>query len=140
PDRERARDAARDAAPDPFPRPAIPCAGAERHPEHESRLEGHLPVAGGLHRRHSAGDQQHRRLDGSLPHRGASGGRHDDALYCAVNPEASMKRMLTAGLLLLLAAVPVRAQRAADMAPAVRNYVTVDAPVIALTNVKVIDG
>ncbi len=51
-----------------------------------------------------------------------------------------MKRTLTAGLLLLLAAVPARAQRAADMAPAVRNYVTVDAPAIALTNVKVIDG
>lgn len=45
-----------------------------------------------------------------------------------------------AGILAVAAAAPADGQRAAEMSDQVRAYVTVDAPVVALTNVTVIDG
>ncbi|MGH7472114.1 MAG: amidohydrolase family protein [Longimicrobiales bacterium] len=49
---------------------------------------------------------------------------------------------LILGVLVTIALVasPAGAQRAASMSDGVRNYVSVDAPVIALTHVKLIDG
>ncbi len=43
-------------------------------------------------------------------------------------------------LLLLFAAAGLSAQQTAQLSPAVRAFVTVDAPVVALTHVRVIDG
>ena len=51
--------------------------------------------------------------------------------------------LVTLAITLLLSLATVaggEAQRAAEMAQAVRNLVTVDAPIVALTNVKLIDG
>ena len=52
---------------------------------------------------------------------------------------AAMRNALTA-LLLALLGLPASAQRAGSFAPEVRELVKVDAPVIALTHVKLIDG
>jgi len=45
-----------------------------------------------------------------------------------------------AALMTSIVAGPLAAQRAASMAPAARRFVAHDAPVIALTNVRVVDG
>src|SRR4051812_24939222 len=50
-----------------------------------------------------------------------------------------MRFALTAPLTLLVA-VRVTAQQAPTLSPAVRAFVSVDAPVIALTHVRVVDG
>ena len=51
-----------------------------------------------------------------------------------------MRKTISCFLLLASAVGAAQAQRAASMPQNVRNYVSVDAPVIALTNVKLIDG
>ena len=48
--------------------------------------------------------------------------------------------LFAAATLALATALPAAGQRAAQMSEQVRGYVTVDAPVVALTNVTVIDG
>ena len=51
--------------------------------------------------------------------------------------------MRVAALVLSVAVLPsgaLPAQQASDLSPAVREYVSVDAPVVALTHVQVIDG
>src|SRR5689334_11870157 len=50
---------------------------------------------------------------------------------------AAMKRLL---ILIVLFCSTVSAQQRAQLSPAVRAYVSVDAPVIALTHARVIDG
>ena len=58
--------------------------------------------------------------------------------------DSRARRLARAWFVLALAALggarPSQAQRAESIAPGVRNYVAVDAPVIALTHVKLIDG
>lgn len=58
--------------------------------------------------------------------------------------EPSIQKWASVLLILMstiaIVAVPVQAQRAAAMTQGVRNYITVDAPVIALTHVQLIDG
>ncbi|MBW3552281.1 MAG: amidohydrolase family protein [Gemmatimonadetes bacterium] len=54
--------------------------------------------------------------------------------------EAQHAVLFAAAILALATAAPADGQRAAGMSEHVRAYVTVDAPVVALTNVRVIDG
>lgn len=52
-----------------------------------------------------------------------------------------MRTPLAAALAFTLAHAPaLSAQRPAELSQQVRTYVTVDAPVVALTNVRVVDG
>src|SRR5688572_19474051 len=55
--------------------------------------------------------------------------------------EGNMKRTLIAAALLTVAAIgTAQAQRAAALAQSQRGFMTTDAPVIALTHVKLLDG
>lgn len=59
----------------------------------------------------------------------------------SVTLSARMRTAAVAALgTLAIATADVQAQRAASMGQSVRNYVTADAPVVAITNVKLIDG
>ncbi|HEX2076172.1 MAG TPA: amidohydrolase family protein [Longimicrobium sp.] len=51
-----------------------------------------------------------------------------------------MRRYIPTLLLAALAAAPAGAQQRPEITAAVRPYVTVDAPVVALTNVRLVDG
>ena len=65
--------------------PPVPCARSRplpgpqprRRAGGQPRMEGHRPGPNGRDRRHSARRDERRRLDGSLPHRGAPRERHD---------------------------------------------------------------
>lgn len=64
---------------------------------------------------------------------------------CTVrSADSRPRRLVRAWFVLALATLggagPSQAQRAESIAPGVRNYVAVDAPVIALTHVRLIDG
>ena len=51
-----------------------------------------------------------------------------------------MRRLLLSGFILTSIAAPLTAQSAASLSQNTRRFVTVDAPVVALTHVKVVDG
>ena len=51
-----------------------------------------------------------------------------------------MRRIVTATMALCASAGSATAQSAARLSPAVKQFVSVDAPVVALTHVRVIDG
>ena len=51
-----------------------------------------------------------------------------------------MRRLLLSGFILTSLAAPLAAQSAASLSQTTRRFVSVDAPVVALTHVKVVDG
>ena len=157
---------ARHAAPHARARAALPGAGRQNGvPTDEPGLEGHRAGAGGRHGRRAAGALQPGPLDAALPHRRAPGGGDADRLHGPVARELDrsprsgarstrpgrhppshggvpMRRIRVAALLALALAGATRSARPAldALKPGVRGFVSVDAPVVALTHVQVIDG
>src|SRR6266576_2744034 len=129
--RQRAACGSWPARPHPPAWPALSRARGERRAEAQPRMEGHRASARRICGGYSARRFQPRPLDAALPHRGASLGRDDDALHRGITGA------LMYALTLLLA---LTAQRPDSFAAGVREYITVDTSVLALTHVLLVDG
>src|SRR5437899_3671906 len=129
--RQRAACVSRHATPHPPAWPALSRAGGERRAAAQPRMEGYRAGASRICGGYSARRFQPRPLDAALSHRGASLGRDDDALHGGITGA------LMYALTLLLA---LTAQRPDSFAAGVREYITVDTSVLALTHVLLVDG
>src|SRR5260370_38253228 len=80
---------------------------------------------------------QPRHLEAALPHRGASRGRHDDRDHRRLtsSPPGGTMRTLSTVLTVILPAALAAQQR-----DTLRPFISVDSPVVAITNVTLIDG
>ena len=120
----------------PHPWPAIPGAGGERYAERESGVEGYGAPAGGRGAGPAGGYVQPRELDAALSHCGAPAGGDDDALR---RGDTMNRPIVLAALATLLVSNAGQAQRP-TLDQDVRQIVSSDSALIAITGVTVIDG
>ena len=134
-DRERA---ACDAAPDAHPRTALSGPGGQRRAEREPRVERHGAPADRLRRGHAAGGDESGHVDAALPYRRAHRDRHADGVRGDTDERRRMHLLLSSSCLVARRLLPAQPRhRRSSRTCAVRQRAE---PVVALTNVRVVDG